>query len=50
MANAIGDENTKAWTLAWLAKESVEAGQTELAAQAIKPALEIVGFEQLVRP
>jgi tetratricopeptide (TPR) repeat protein len=50
MVNAIGDENQKAWTLAWLANELVKAGQTELASQAIKPALEIVGFEQMVRP
>jgi hypothetical protein len=42
MANAIGDESEKAWTLAWLAKESLEAGQTELASQAIAPALKIV--------
>jgi len=50
MANAIRDENEKAWTLAWLANELVKAGQTELASQAIKPALQIVGFEQMVRP
>jgi hypothetical protein len=42
MANAIGDENEKAWTLAWLANELVEAGQTQLASQAIAPALKIV--------
>lgn len=41
MANMIGDENEKAWTLAWLANELIKVGQTELASQAIKPALEI---------
>jgi tetratricopeptide (TPR) repeat protein len=50
MANTIRDENEKAWTLTELANELIKAGQTELASQAIKPALEIVGFEQMVRP
>jgi tetratricopeptide (TPR) repeat protein len=42
MANAITSENEKAWILAQLANNLVEAGQTELASQAINPALEIV--------
>ncbi len=42
MANAITGENEKAWILAQLANNLVEAGQTELASQAITPALEIV--------
>jgi hypothetical protein len=42
MANAITGENEKAWVLAQLANNLVEAGQTELASQAIAPALEIV--------
>ena len=42
MANTIKDENEKAWTLAQLANDLVKAGQTELASQAIAPALEIV--------
>jgi tetratricopeptide (TPR) repeat protein len=42
MANAITDENEKAWVLAQLANNLVEAGQTELASQAITPALKIV--------
>jgi hypothetical protein len=42
IANAITDESEKAWTLAELAKRLLEAGQTELASQAIDPALEIV--------
>jgi ribosomal protein S7 len=50
MANAMGDENEKAWTLGWLANKLVQVGQTELASQAIKPAFEIVGFDQIVRP
>jgi hypothetical protein len=50
MANAMGDENEKAWTLGWLANKLVQAGQTQLASQAIEPALEIVGFERIVRP
>ncbi len=42
MANAIGDEREKAWTLAQLANKLIEAGQTQLASQAIAPALKIV--------
>ena len=42
MANAITGENEKAWVLAQLANNLVEAGQTELASQAITSALEIV--------
>jgi ribosomal protein S7 len=42
MANAITSENEKAWILAQLANNLVEAGQTELASQAINLALEIV--------
>jgi ribosomal protein S7 len=42
MAKTIKDENEKAWTLAQLANDLVKAGQTELASQAIKPALKIV--------
>ncbi len=42
MANAITDESEKAWTLSQLANKLVEAGQTELASQAIAPALKIV--------
>jgi len=42
MANAVTGENEKAWVLAQLANNLVEAGQTELASQAIAPAMEIV--------
>jgi len=42
MANAITDESEKAWTLSQLANKLVEVGQTELASQAIAPALKIV--------
>ena len=49
MANTIRDESQKAWTLAWLANELVKVGKTELASRAIKPALEIIGFEPIVR-
>jgi hypothetical protein len=44
MANYIQDENQKAWTLAQIANQLTEAGQPQLAAQVIKPALEIVGL------
>jgi hypothetical protein len=42
MANAVTGENEKAWVLAQLANNLVEAGQTELASKAITPAMEIV--------
>ena len=42
MANAVTGENEKAWVLAQLANNLLEAGQTELASQAITPAMEIV--------
>jgi hypothetical protein len=42
MANVITDESEKAWTLSQLANKLVEVGQTELASQAIAPALKIV--------